>query len=76
MIREAIGISDSVLSKHLKLLEDAGYVRPRKQAHGGRQRTWLSLTVRGRAAFAAHVAELQRLAGMTGPPTLGEGFSG
>ena len=76
MIRDAIAVSDSVLSKHLKLLEDAGYVRPRKQAHSGRQRTWLSLTAKGRSAFAAHVAELTRLAGMTGPTLLGEGFAG
>ena len=62
-LRDAIGASDSVLSKHLKLLEDAGYVRPRKANAGGRQRTWLSLTEPGQAAFAAHVAELQRLAG-------------
>ncbi len=64
-LREAIGVSDSVLSKHLKLLEEAGYVRPRKAAADGRQRTWLSLTPEGRRAFAAHVAELTRLAGLT-----------
>ena len=64
MIREAIEVSDSVLSKHLKQLEEAGYVRPRKAAADGRQRTWLSLTAEGRKAFAAHVAELTRLAGM------------
>ncbi len=63
-LREATGVSDSVLSKHLKLLEEAGYVRPRKAASEGRQRTWLSLTDQGRRAFAAHVAELTRLAGM------------
>ncbi len=76
MVRDAIAVSDSVLSKHLKQLEEAGYIRLRKQAHAGRQRTWLSLTSVGRAAFAAHVAELTRLAGLTAPPTLGEGFSG
>jgi DNA-binding MarR family transcriptional regulator len=76
MVRDAIAVSDSVLSKHLKQLEDAGYVRLRKQAHAGRQRTWLSLTSAGRAAFAAHVAELTRLAGLTEPPLLGEGFAG
>lgn len=75
-IREAIAVSDSVLSKHLKQLEEAGYVAVRKQAHGGRQRTWIGLKPAGRAAFAAHVAELQRLAGLVEPPTLGEGFSG
>ncbi|MFA4893365.1 winged helix-turn-helix domain-containing protein [Brevundimonas sp.] len=76
MVREAIAVSDSVLSKHLKQLEEAGYIRLRKQAHAGRQRTWLALTPAGRQAFAAHVAELQRLAGMTASPMPGEGFSG
>jgi DNA-binding MarR family transcriptional regulator len=63
MIRDAIGVSDSVLSKHLKQLEEAGYVQPIKVTSQGRQRTWLSLTAQGRRAFAAHVAELTRLAG-------------
>ncbi len=63
-LRTAIGVSDSVLSKHLKLLEEAGYVRLRKAAADGRQRTWISFTPDGRRAFAAHVAELTRLAGL------------
>mgnify|MGYP001809727949 CR=1 FL=1 len=66
-VRDAIAVSDSVLSKHVKLLEDAGYVTVRKAAAGGRQRTWLSLTGAGQKAFAAHVAELQRLAATTLP---------
>jgi len=64
-LRKALDVSDSVLSKHLKQLEDAGYVHPRKAAVAGRQRTWLSLTHEGRRAFAAHVAELTRLAGLS-----------
>ena len=76
MVREALAVSDSVLSKHLKQLEDAGYIRLRKQASAGRQRTWLAFTPTGRRAFAAHVSELQRLAAMTAPVRLGEGFSG
>ena len=66
VLRDTIEVSDSVLSKHLKLLEEAGHVAARKAAQGGRQRTWLSLTGPGRKAFAAHVAELQRLAGLAG----------
>lgn len=66
-VRDAIGVSDSVMSKHVKLLEDAGYIALRKAALNGRQRTWLSLTGAGRKAFAAHVAELSRLAGLVAP---------
>lgn len=64
-LRETLEVSDSVLSKHLKQLEEAGYVAARKATAAGRQRTWLSLTAAGRQAFTAHVAELQRLAGLT-----------
>jgi len=76
MLRDALKVSDSVLSKHVKQLEDAGYVVVRKAAMDGRQRTWLSLAAAGRTAFAAHVAELTRLSEMTAPARLGEGFSG
>ena len=64
-VRDAIGVSDSVMSKHLKLLEDAGYVSLTKSPFNGRSRTWLALTAAGRKAFAAHVAELNRLATAT-----------
>lgn len=62
LMRDTLGVSDSVLSKHLKQLEEAGYIKVRKAASGGRQRTWLSFTGAGRKSFAAHVAELERLA--------------
>lgn len=65
MIREGIKVSDSVMSKHLKQLEEAGYVKLSKIVEGGRQRTWITLTHEGRRAFAAHVAELNRLANLT-----------
>jgi DNA-binding MarR family transcriptional regulator len=64
-VRDAIAVSDSVMSKHVKQLEDAGYVAISKAARGGRQRTWLKLTADGRRAFKAYVAELTRLAGIT-----------
>lgn len=66
MVRDAIGVSDSVMSKHVKQLEDAGYVAVSKAAAAGRQRTWLKLTMAGRTAFKSHVAELTRLAGIAG----------
>ena len=64
MLRKTADISDSVLSKHLSALADAGYVRLRKAAQDGRQRTWASITRAGRAAFRGHVAALQTLAGV------------
>tara|TARA_R110002167_G_scaffold364876_1_gene588040 strand:- start:326 stop:640 length:315 start_codon:yes stop_codon:yes gene_type:complete len=68
LIRDNLQVSDSVLSKHLKQLEDVGYVKLTKTPVDGRQRTWASLTPAGKTAFAAHVAELTRLAAMTLAP--------
>ena len=61
VIRDELDVSDSVLSKHLKQLDAAGYVKFRKGAVNGRQRMWASMTTKGRRAFAGHVQELQRL---------------
>lgn len=61
-LREVTGVADSVLSKHLSALVEAGYVTLRKAALGGRQRTWASLTGAGSRAFSAHLAALQALA--------------
>jgi DNA-binding MarR family transcriptional regulator len=63
-VRDRVGVSDSVLSKHVKHLEEAGYVAVRKATVASRQRTSLSLTRQGRWAFDAHVAELRRIAGL------------
>jgi DNA-binding MarR family transcriptional regulator len=61
-LRDAAGISDSVLSKQSRFLEDAGYIEVRKGAVGRRPRTWFRLTRSGREAFQAHVAWLQQAA--------------
>ncbi len=65
VLANELKVSDSVLSKHIKQLAEAGYVKATKRKSAGRQRTWLNLTSKGRKAFAGHVAELQRLAGMS-----------
>jgi DNA-binding MarR family transcriptional regulator len=62
-VREQVGVSDSVLSKHVRQLEEAGYVKVHKATRASRVRTSLSLTTTGRAAFEAHVAELRRITG-------------
>ncbi len=60
-LKEITGTSDSVMSKHLSGLADAGFIRLRKATTDGRQRTWASLTRAGRRTFDAHVAALQRI---------------
>jgi DNA-binding MarR family transcriptional regulator len=60
-LRDTIEVSDSLLSKHLLTLEEAGYVHVEKTFAGKRARTWLSLTDQGRTAFAAYTAVLRRI---------------
>jgi DNA-binding MarR family transcriptional regulator len=60
-VRDALEVSDSVLSKHLSALEDVGYIKRRKGMHRGRRTTWISLTPRGRKALSAHVGALREL---------------
>jgi len=70
LLKDITGTSDSVMSKHLTALSDAGYVSISKATSGGRQRTWASLTSNGRAAFRRHVKALEALAAsaVTDPP--------
>ncbi|MFC4065244.1 transcriptional regulator [Actinoplanes subglobosus] len=65
-LRELLDVSDSVLSKHIKVLQDAGYVTVRKPAQGPRT-TWVELTPLGRDELAAHLAELRRIADQASP---------
>ncbi|KHK90067.1 MarR family transcripitonal regulator [Novosphingobium malaysiense] len=65
-LREVTGVSDSVLSKHLAALSEPGYIKLRKAPANGRQRTWASLTRKGRKAFTEHVAALNRIMSTAG----------
>ncbi|MGK4582149.1 transcriptional regulator [Kitasatospora sp. HPMI-4] len=67
VVREALGISDSVLSKQVRILQEAGYVSVTKKAAKSRMYTWLALTPQGRTALAGHLAELRRIADLAGP---------
>lgn len=60
-VRDAVEVSDSLLSQHAARLEEAGYVQVRKGHVGKRPRTWFSLTPDGKRAFAEHVAALHAI---------------
>ncbi len=69
-LKDALGLTDGNLSRHLQVLEEAGYVKIAKTFEGRRPRTWVSCTKSGRAAFAAEVAALRELlAGVDRPQT-------
>lgn len=61
-VRDAVQISDSVLSKQVTALEDAGFVAVSKKAVGRRPQTWLELTPDGRRMFDRHCDALQAIA--------------
>ena len=60
-LRDEINISDGNLSQHLKKLEEAGYVTLTRVQAGGRGRTVVTLTARGREAFDAYLDNLKLL---------------
>jgi DNA-binding MarR family transcriptional regulator len=60
-VREALGVADSVLSKHVRVLHEAGYLDVHKSTWASRVRTSLSLTRAGRAAYDGHLAALRAI---------------
>jgi DNA-binding MarR family transcriptional regulator len=60
-VREGLGVADSVLSKHVRVLHEAGYIDVHKTTCASRTRTSLSLTGAGRAAYDGHVAALRAI---------------
>lgn len=61
-VRDAVGLSDSALSKQVSALDKLGYVEAEKGYVGKRPRTWLNLTQAGRKALSGHIEALQRIA--------------
>lgn len=68
-VRDELGVSDPVLSKHVKVLQASGYVTLTKTTSSRRLRTWLTLTPKGRRALEGHLAELRRIAALAGSIT-------
>lgn len=62
VVREVLDVSDSVLSKQVKILKEAGYVRVAKKTRDARPQTWIGLTKTGRTALDGHLTELRRIA--------------
>lgn len=66
VLRDTLGVSDATLSKHLKLLADAGTITMAKSSSAtrsdARRVTWVSLTPAGTANFDSHIAALRAIA--------------
>lgn len=62
-LKETLGVTDGNLSRHLSVLEEAGYVDITKGYQGKRPHTTVSATKQGRAALVDHLASLRELIG-------------
>jgi DNA-binding MarR family transcriptional regulator len=60
-MRDRLESTDGNLAKHLRKLEEAGYVEMSKSFIGRRPRTSYTITAQGREALAKHVQALGRL---------------
>jgi DNA-binding MarR family transcriptional regulator len=60
-VREGLGVADSVLSKHIRVLHEAGYIDVHKSTCASRVRTSMSMTAAGRAAYDGHLAALRAI---------------
>ncbi len=64
-VRDLLGFTDSTLSKHVRVLIDAGYLEPTNAGQSGRRPVTLRLTRAGRVSFHRHVDALNQLTGTT-----------
>jgi DNA-binding MarR family transcriptional regulator len=60
-LRDSLELTDGNLSRHLRVLEDAGLIDVEKGYEGRRPRTWVKITKAGRKAFADEIAALKQL---------------
>lgn len=60
-LKRTLELSDGNLSRHLQVLEAAGYVRIEKTFEGRRPRTWTLLTGKGRRALRDEISRLRSL---------------
>lgn len=65
-LRELLELTDGNLARHIQVLEEAGYVKQKKESGDGRPRTWISITAAGRKALAREVASLRALIEIAG----------
>ena len=65
-VRDHVEVTDSMLSKQVSALEQAGYIKVDKGFVGKRPRTWLSVTREGRRTFERHLTALRDIAGADG----------
>ncbi len=73
-LRDQLQLSDSDLSKQLKVLTDAGYATSTRTGKGKTRASWFSITSEGSEALERHAAALHALL-QPGPPMPGSGVA-
>jgi DNA-binding transcriptional ArsR family regulator len=68
-LKDALDLSQGNLSSHLRVLEEAGYVRVDKGYEGRRPRTWLAITKAGHDAYGHELTVLSTLVRQGGDTT-------
>lgn len=80
LLRDSLGLTAPTLSKHLRVLADAGYVamdrQPSADRDDDRRVGWVRLTPIGRAAFDGHVAALRQITQAAPPASRSKVVSG
>lgn len=66
-LRDQLELTDSDLSKQLRVLADAGYVTSKRTGKGKTRASWFSITPTGSRALEQHAAALRQLIAPTLP---------
>lgn len=67
VLRDALGLSESALSRQLKVLAEAGIAAVAREKGVPRPRAWVALTPEGREAVRGHLAALRDIAAQADP---------
>lgn len=67
-LRDQLDLTDSDLSKQLRVLADAGYLTSKRTGKGATRASWFSITPEGRTALDSHAAALRQLLDPTPAP--------
>jgi DNA-binding MarR family transcriptional regulator len=60
-LKESLGLTDGNLSRHLQVLEEAGYLEIKKAFEGKRPKTRVAITKAGREALDGEMRALREL---------------
>jgi DNA-binding MarR family transcriptional regulator len=71
-VRKLLDLTDGNLSRHLTVLEEAGYITIEKTFEDRKPRTWIAATPTGRAALANEIAVLRDIVAAAEPADPGQ----